>query len=570
MFESVQLYIDRAQAVKPDFQVTNQNAAAVAELCNRLEGIPLALELAAARAQVLTPGQMLHQLAHRFEFLVSRRRDGAKRHQILHAALDWSYRLLPPELQRFFARLSVFRGGWSIEAAEAVSEEPLALDYLAQLRECSLVLAEEERDETRFRMLETLREFGQEQLEGSGERAALRRQHAAFFLGLVEEAQPHLWSPDSAGWLERLEVEHDNLRAALDWLEREEPDAERRLRLGWALYPFWRACGHLREGLERLRALLALPGASVPTLARAKALLAAVNLADHQGDDATVRSLSEEGLAVVRAIGDQWRTAGWLSNLGNMDRAQADYAAARSRFEESLAIHRELGGTYHIADMLCRLAGVARSQGDLVTARVLLEESQSVHRELTEKNEITELLPTLAFEAWEQGDHAAARALLEDCLAIGRESGEKRGIAWSLCHLGHLTLMQGDSAAAKVLFAESLAIRWELRNKLAILESLEGLAAAAGRPERAARLFGAAEALRGAIGARTHGYFRHHVSDQSISSARAALGEELFASVWAQGRAMTLDQAVAHALERAEATRLESSAVQDGPAFDSS
>src|SRR5207244_3504492 len=143
LYESVQLFIDRAQIVKPDFQVTNRNAAAVAELCNRLEGIPLALELAAARAQVLTPGQMLYQLAHRFEFLVSRKRDGAKRHQTLHAAMDWSYRLLTPELQRFFARLSVFRGGWTLEAAEAVCEEPLALDYLAQLRECSLVLAEE-------------------------------------------------------------------------------------------------------------------------------------------------------------------------------------------------------------------------------------------------------------------------------------------------------------------------------------------------------------------------------------------------------------------------------------------
>jgi predicted ATPase/DNA-binding SARP family transcriptional activator len=564
--ESVRLFIDRAQAVKSDFQVTNKNAPAVAELCQRLEGIPLAIELAAARAQVLTPAQMLNQLARRFDFLVSRRRDGAKRHQTLHAAVDWSYRLLTPELQRFFARLSVFRGGWTVEAAEAVCEEGApadgadlaeatragpALDYLAQLRECSLVLAEEDGVEVRFRMLETLREYAAEQLEASEEIAALRREHADFFLALAAQADSSQTPADRVIWMERLETENANLGAALDWMQREEPDAERRLRLGWALYPFWLERGYLREGRERLQLLLGLPGASVPARARAKALLAAANLAAEQGDYAAKRSLSEEGLAVQRELDDKWRIAGWLSDLGNMDLVQGDYAAARSRYEESLAIHRELENKYGIADLLCRLGGVARSQGDSVKARLLLEESLSVLRELASKPEIAELLPSLGFEAWEQGDHAAARALLEESLAIQRELGEKRGIAWSLNGLGRMTLMQGDSAAARSLFAESLAIYWELRNKVQIIQSLEGLAAAEGRPERAARLFGAAESLREAVGAPTRGYlgiFRYKVSEHSIASARATLGEEAFAAAWAEGRAMTLEQAIPLAL----------------------
>ena len=238
---SVQLFVDRAQAARPDFQVTASNAPAVSELCDRLEGIPLALELAAARAQVLTTSQMLAELRHRFDFLVSRKRDLAERHRTLQAAVDWSYGLLSTELQRFFAGLSVFRGGWTAAAAQAVCEEPQALAYLEQLRECSLILAEAGADdtgETRFRMLETLREYGREHL--AAEEGAVRRQkHAEYHLALAEEAEPTLLGEQQVVWLGRLEKEHGNFRAALEWFKSAEDGGEPGLRLAGAVWPWW-------------------------------------------------------------------------------------------------------------------------------------------------------------------------------------------------------------------------------------------------------------------------------------------------------------------------------------------
>ena len=259
MYESVTLFVDRAQAVKPDFRVTNQNAAAVAELCDRLEGLPLAIELAAARAQVLTPVQMLAQLSRRFEFLVSRKRGVAERQRTLRAAVDWSYRLLAPDLQRFFARLSVFRGGWSVEAAEEVCDEPLALDFLAQLRECSLVLTEEVGGEIRFRLLEMLREYAAERLTAGEEELAARR-HRSYYLDLAIRSEPKLTGPDPAEWLNRLEANVDNFRAALALRsvssrdgralqsETDDPAIATRMSLAVSLSRFWSIRGHSREG----------------------------------------------------------------------------------------------------------------------------------------------------------------------------------------------------------------------------------------------------------------------------------------------------------------------------------
>jgi tetratricopeptide (TPR) repeat protein len=671
MFESVQLYIDRAQAVKPDFQVTNQNAAAVAELCNRLEGIPLAIELAAARAQVLTPGQMLRQLAHRFDFLVSRRRDGAKRHQTLHAAMDWSYRLLPPELQRFFARLSGFRGGWSMAAAEAVCEEPLALDYLAQLRECSLVLVVDDGEETRFRMLDTLREFAQENLEATGESADLRRQHAEFFLALAENAEYELQGPTQGEWLARLEREHDNLRAALAWLV-ERREVEQGLRLARALQEFWCLQGFWTEGRERLVALLGLAEGAERTAARANALRDAGYLAYRQhdfevaralyeesltirrelgdkrtiasslndlaymalsqGDWETARTLHEEGLAIWRELGDRQKAAYSLDDLGSVARHQRDYETAQALHGESLAIQRELGSKEGIANSLWNLGLVASSKGDYGAARALHEESLAIYRELGNKGAIVGPLDDLGSVAriqgdyerarafyeeslaiqgglgnrwaianslWNlgrvtssQGDYKAARALHEESLAIRRELGNKWGIAGSLEHLGLVARHEGDYAAARTFYEQSLAIWREQRDNagaanllvdlgdvaldqgeyerakalhgesltlyqelrenrgiIVCLERLSGVANAQGLPSRATRLFGAAEAVREAIG-----YLRSSAGradyGHTVNSIRAALGDEAFTAAWEAGRAMTLEQAVAYALEQ--------------------
>jgi predicted ATPase len=260
LFESVQLFVERAQAVRPDFQITTATAPAVAQLCDALEGIPLAIELAAARAQVMTPSQMLSQIGHRFDFLVGRRRGASERQRTLRATLDWSYRLLSPDLQRFFSSLSVFRGGWTAEAAEAVCKEPLALDYLAQLRECSLVMTKEDAAEIRFRMLETLREYGRERLTELGEKEETQRRHVHYHLALADEYGATYNSPEFAARLHRLETEHDNLRAALTWCkDKATPDSvETGLRLAAALRMFWDLRGYWSEGRMHLTQMLSL------------------------------------------------------------------------------------------------------------------------------------------------------------------------------------------------------------------------------------------------------------------------------------------------------------------------
>jgi predicted ATPase/DNA-binding SARP family transcriptional activator len=303
-YDSVRLFIDRAQQAKTDFQISNGNAPAVAELCDRLEGIPLAIELAAARAQVLTPAQMLAQLSsgaepnRRFDLLASRRRDLSERQRTLKGAVEWSYRLLSPELQRFFCRLSVFRGGWSVEAAEAVCEEPLALDYLAQLRECSLVLAHEAGEQIRFSMLETLREFGRERLVAAAEEMSASKRHRDYFLALAEAADRQLIGPEEKRGLERLDANQDNLRAALSWSLTDPAGAEPGLRLAATLRRFWWIRGNMREGQQWLRAMLEREGASARTLERAAALTVLGALLQLCAEWEAARPYLEEGLAI--------------------------------------------------------------------------------------------------------------------------------------------------------------------------------------------------------------------------------------------------------------------------------
>jgi predicted ATPase/DNA-binding SARP family transcriptional activator len=643
--ESVRLFVDRAQAVRPDFQITRQNALAVAELCERLEGIPLALELAAGRAQVLTPAQMLAQLENRFDFLVSRRRDVAARHRTLRGAVEWSFQLLAPGLQRFFAGLSVFRGGWSLEAAETVCEAwasedagpgpGLALDYLAQLRECSLILTEETSPAAsamRFRMLETLRAYAMQQLS-SGERIALRERHRNYFLALAEEAEPHLLDAEQMVWLERLEKEHDNLRAALDWCRTQE-SAEAGLRLAIALRRFWEIRGYAGEGRQYLADLLAQQ-AALPADLRASALTAAGSLAGEQGDYAAARALTEESLAirreredtpgiadslyhlgvvaeeqgdygaarrlleeslaVRRAFGDSAGVAASLNTLGNVASNQGDYAAARQLYEESLALRRALEDRRGVAASLTNLGLLLHEQGDAASARALHTESLALHRALGDRSGAAASLTNLGLVALDAGDFAAARTLFEETLAIRRELGEEQGVATSLNNLGVVALYQEDYPAARAFFEESLTLRrrlgakrgiasslanlghviWKLQDyataralaeqSLALLCALEdkrGIAdrlemfalldASEGQPARAAQHFGAAEALRAAIEAPL-GAVEQEEYAPHIARVREALGEAAFAAAWAQGRRRTPDQAVAHALGRADA-----------------
>jgi predicted ATPase len=566
-FPSVRLFVDRAQTARPDFQITRENAAAVSALCERLEGLPLAIELAAAWAAVLTPSQMLVRLEHRFAFLTSRRKNLAARHRTLRDTVEWSYRLLTPEMQRFFAQLSVFRGGWTLDAAEAVCEEPLALDYLQQLQGRSLVVTEEPGDQMRFRLLETLREYARDQLAEGGDDETVRRRHLDYFLALAETAGPKMQGPEQVATLAMLGTEHDNLRAALDYSkeegvrERDEGSqtsspiprrASLGLRLAVALCSFWEVRGYLEEGRTWLAALLAGSGSAEVAL-RARALDAAGTLAWHQASYAQARSFFEESLSLFRQADDKQGIAGTLHGLGILAEEQGDYDAARTFLEESLAAKRELADRRGLAASLNSLANVVSDQGGYSAARSYLEESLSLLRDIGYRQGIAAVLHNLGNVARNQGDDVTARSLLEESLAIKRELGDKHGIALSLPCLGELAQAQGDNLTARALYNESLVILGDLadrRGTAVCLEEIAGLAAAQGEPMQAARLFGAAESLREAIDAPLPPIERA-AHDGVVAALRSRLREEVFTAAWRDGRSMTLERAVEYALQDA-------------------
>jgi predicted ATPase len=550
-YEAVRLFIDRAIAVVPAFAVTNANAPAVAEVCHRLDGIPLAIELAAARVRVLSAEQIAARLDDRFRLLTGGSRASLPRQQTLRALIDWSYDLLSEAERALLRRLSVFAGGWTLEAAEAVStgeeiEEWEVLDLLSALVDKSLVV-EEPGAEPRFTMLETIREFARERLSAGSETEALRERHAGFFLALIEAE----WKlSEQYGRFDRLEREHDNLRAALRWAAA-QGDGEVGLRLGGGLGHFWVARGYVGEGREHLARSLALPGAEARTPVRAKALAEAGMLAMVQSDCGTASSLLEESLAIFQELGDKPGSAQTLHYLAEMARDEGRYGAARALWEESLATFRELGEKGGIAGMLHRLGAVASDQGDYGAAQAFFEESLARWRELGGHGGIAFSLWGLGRAAHARGDYKGARALLEEALAICREREDKQGIAHGLVCLGAVACDQGDYGAARALFEEGLAICTERGYQRWIANYLEGLAAVAVAQEqfeRAARLLGTAEGLREATGAALPPAERAG-HDRSVAAVRTALGEDAFAAAWAEGRAMPLEQAVQYALE---------------------
>jgi predicted ATPase/DNA-binding SARP family transcriptional activator len=524
-YASVQLFADRARAARPEFRLTPENAGEVAALCDRLEGLPLAIELAAAWATMLTPVQMVSRLERRFELLVSLRRDLPARHRTLWATLEWSYQLLSPALQRFFGQLSVFRGGWTLEAAQAVCDEPQALAHLRRLQESSLVVVEEAGGAMRYCLLETLREFAAERLAPE-EHAELGRRHAEFFLALAERAGLE-WAGVAQGeWLERLDAEHDNLRAALAWSQSAAGNLELGMALGGALGWFWIARGYLTEGREQSARLLALE--RLPRSPQAPE-------APHP---------SPEG-RVVRAR--------LLGGAGMLSGEQGDYEAAREYCQESLALYRQAGNEKGIAAALLHLGAVVREQGDLEAARSYFEEAVAIQRRTGAQGGIAVALANLGSVDLCQGDAEAARPLFEESRALYAQLRDKRGEAWTLHNLAMIARQSGDLASGCILEEQSLALRRELGDRQGIATCLTGFAEQAraeGQPERAARMLGAMEAVSGAIG---HALTRHEQAlyEREVAAARAALGEERFAAARAAGRALTMEQAVAEALGRA-------------------
>jgi len=557
-YEAVRLFVERAQAVKADFAVTNANAPAVAEICSQLDGLPLAIELAAARVKLFPPQALLTRLSSRLALLTGGARDLPVRQQTIRSTIDWSYALLGAGEQTLFARLGVFVAGCTLEAVEAVcnadGDLPMdVIDGIAALLNQSLLRQDEELEgEPRFTMLATIREYALEQLRESGAADAIRQQHADYFLSLAETAEPWIrfMRPERDPWMARLAVEHDNLRAALEWFsEREE--IELSLRLGWALRVFWQQRCHWGEGRTWLEAALAKSG-TLAGAARARALVAAGHLANSLGDS-TARTYVEEGLALLRILGDKAAIALALWFLGDMTLGTGEYAIARAYAEESLALFDEVSDQWGRPYALQVLGHIATVQGDLTQAAVYNEEILAFYRPLGYKRGIGMGLSGKGVIAQLQGDWEHAVAYYTESLALFRERGDKETSTSVLHNLGGAVLHQGADRQAAACFAEGLALSREIGSRYSTamnLAGMAGVAAARGRPERSARLFGAADALFDALGIIVEPVDRAEY-DHNAAVARAQLGEDAFAAAWAAGRAMPLEQTFAYALSEA-------------------
>ena len=446
-FAAVALFVQRAAAARPDFELNQQNAFAVIEICARLDGLPLAIELAAARVKVLSPSAMCTRLASRLQLLTGGARDLPQRQQTLRAAFDWSHDLLSPAEQKLFRRLSVFVGGCTLEGVEAVCDTKgdLQLDLLdgmASMVDKSLLQQlEQPNGESRFTMLETIREYAREKLEASGEEAATKRAHAAYCLVLAEETATAESGAEGAEVRERIALEHDNFRAGLEWLT-ESGDADWGLRLGAALFRFWESREYLAEGRDRLGKLLRMPAAAAPTKARARALFAAGVLASEQGEIAAADALMMESLVIGRRLGDKQGVAVSLNARAVLARDRGDVALALSLFQESLGLWRQLGELKAIARALSNLASVLKLQREYELARSLCGECGAIFEGLGDRTGVAWSLNNQGDVAREQGDSAAAQALYEQGLAIFRELGDRWGIAGTLADLGNLAREQ--------------------------------------------------------------------------------------------------------------------------------
>ena len=511
--EAVQLFSDRAALVAPSFSVTDQNTRAVAQVCQRLDGIPLAIELAAARIRMFSVEQIAARLDERFRLLTEGSRTARPRQQTLRATLDWSYELLSEAEQALFRRLSVFVGNWTLEAVEAVCVEKEGgetyemLNVLAQLVNKSLVIAEEQDGAVRYRLLETMRHYAQERLVDVGQMESMCRRHWEWCLQLAEEAEPKLRGVEQAMWLQILEAEHDNLRAALS-RSLSTGQGEIAGRLAGTLWQFWATHSHFSEGRKFLDAILEnSSGLSVPV--RSKVLFGAAELARHQGEYERARTLHAERLTLHRQHEDKEGIADALNYLGWVAGFQGDDKQAIALCEESLACYRELGNIRGIASSLNGLALATLFRREYKRSATLSEESIVLRRELDDRSYMVYSLASLALATMLQGDLERAIPACREALGLSQALGHKNGIAYCL-------------------------------------EGMAGIAGVQGQAERAATLFGAAQALRDVIGAPLAPAFRA-VYERMMATARAELGETTFTERWAEGRAMTLEQAIAEA-----------------------
>ncbi len=554
-FSAISLFLQRAAAVKPDFTLSEENAAVVAEICARLDGLPLAIELAAARVKLLSLTAMRTRLASRLQLLTGGARDLPARQQTLRQTIDWSYDLLTESEQKLFRRLSVFLGGCTLEAVESVcdAKQDLGLDVLdgmSSMVDKSLVRQAEQADgEPRFFMLETVREYAFVKMASCGEEPLARRAHAAYCLVLAEEEAGKDAATNQTPWLDQFEIENDNFRVALDWLI-ETGQADWGLRLGVALFRFWEMREHLSEGRDRLGKLLKLPAVSAPSKPRLRALFAAGILASVQGDFVSADTLVLESLAIARQVGDNHSIAVALNALAVNARDVGNLPAARSLFEESLAVWRNLHDLRAVARALSNLASIVSLQSDFSYAGLLYQESLSLFRELGDDTGCAWALNHQGDVARDQGDSVAARSLYEQSLAAFRQLDDRWGIAGSLADLGNLSREQQDYRAADGLYGESLRIFRSLEHKRGIARLLESFACSAAaqlQSERSLRLAGAAAALRQSIGTPLVPAEQAKL-ERSLDAVRQALPLATGRTAWLEGWVMPIEQAIEEVL----------------------
>lgn len=596
-YAAVDLFVQRARAVKPAFTLTEENGRAVAEICARLDGLPLAIELAAARVKVLPPDALLARLDHRLRLLTHDMRDLPERHHTLRDAVAWSYELLSDEEQQLFAQLAVFSGGWTLEAAEAIcaahgEHGPEPVDLLTALADKSLIQqADTSAGEPRFSLLETIRAYALEQLALQRDVEAIRQRHAGYYVRWAEDAEPHFTGPRQAHWFARTAREQGNLRAALEWAVEHAADwrsspglSETRavddalalgLRLAGALGVYWSVRGPLREERAGLEELLSLAAARAQqagdpaddsdrqiVAVRAKALRMAAQLAEHDYNFTQASSWLEESLRLYRLVGDRESEAAALNRLGIATLDAGHYAQAEQWFERCLAVRRETGDVTGMAGALTNMGVIALHLGAYELAASRLAEALACYPNAgyvtasgqveTPTVSVANVFANLGAVSYHVGDYDRATQLLEQSLDSFKQLGFGAGIAIAKHYLGNVRRERGDTASAVSLYMQSLDIFRANPHPQGIVQCLEELARLAhirGQMEPAARLWGAVEGLRGSIPGlqRLPGLRAQYERD--VAALRSVLGDETFEAAWASGRSLSLERAITYARE---------------------
>ena len=595
-YAAVALFLERARMARPDFRITGTNARAIAEMCVRLDGLPLAIELAAARIRSLASQSLRERLKeHLLDVTISPDQNVDDRQRTLRNTIAWSYDLLSKEEQQLFRRLCIFAGGWNVEAVEAIYEALGDSTFqvwvgVESLLDKSLLQSAEQEEEGRFRFLETIREYGLELLEASWEAETARLAHAGYYLGLVEEAEPHLKGVRQAAWLARLEQEQENLRAALKWLIEHE-ETELALRFCGAMWRFWRLRGHWSEGRRWLEAALGLSQSGRPTIARARALCAAGDLAYYQDDYQIANTVLEEAVKICRTLQAERELATALGLLGILMQLQGDLVTAGPLLEESEKLCRKLDITWELSYLLRKLAGHAAQTGDLKQAANYAQESLMLAQKLGDKSLAAYVLCTLGEIAARLGDLTQAVTYNQESLTFARELGDKLLIANVLNVLGYFAALQGDLSlapyvqeayalvlelgdrmlVAKTLhsggyiamhqgnltqaatwFSKALSIAQEIQSETDIGMFLSGFALVAIAEEKsllAAHLFGAIDA-RLNVNVDLNPAERAEYQ-RAVERVRLQLGTKAFATARREGRTMTVEQALATSLSPA-------------------